>query len=54
MTAAGALLSAATDGTGRIGRVLHSHFLIQEGHLTLPILYLSRYIIGNRADYYRL
>jgi Fic family protein len=29
-------------------------FLIQEGLLTLPILYLSRYIIQNKADYYHL
>lgn len=43
-----------TDGNGRTGRVLNSLFLIQEGLLTLPILYLSRYIIQNRADYYRL
>ncbi len=43
-----------TDGNGRTGRVLNSLFLIQEGLLTLPILYLSRYIIGNQADYYRL
>jgi Fic family protein len=34
--------------------VLNSLFLIQEGLLTLPILYLSRYIIANKADYYRL
>lgn len=43
-----------TDGNGRTGRVLNSLFLIQEELLTLPILYLSRYIIQNRADYYRL
>lgn len=43
-----------TDGNGRTGRTLNSLFLIQEGLLTLPILYLSRYIIANRADYYRL
>lgn len=43
-----------TDGNGRTGRVLNSLFLIQEGLLTLPILYLSRYIIQNKADYYRL
>jgi Fic family protein len=29
-------------------------FLIQEELLTLPILYLSRYIIANKADYYHL
>ena len=43
-----------TDGNGRTGRVLNSLFLIYEGLLTLPILYLSRYIIENRVDYYRL
>lgn len=43
-----------TDGNGRTGRVLNSLFLVQEGLLTLPILYLSRYIIANKADYYRL
>lgn len=43
-----------TDGNGRTGRVLNSLFLIQEELLTLPILYLSRYIIRNKADYYRL
>ena len=43
-----------TDGNGRTGRVLNSLYLIQEDLLTLPILYLSRYIIRNKADYYRL
>ncbi len=43
-----------TDGNGRTGRVLNSLFLIQEDLLTLPILYLSRYIIKNKAEYYRL
>jgi Fic family protein len=43
-----------TDGNGRTGRVLNSLFLIEEGLLTLPILYLSRYIIAHKHDYYRL
>lgn len=43
-----------TDGNGRTGRVLNSLFLVERGLLPLPILYLSRYIIGHRADYYRL
>ncbi|HUQ68152.1 MAG TPA: Fic family protein [Planctomycetaceae bacterium] len=43
-----------TDGNGRTGRVLNSLFLIQTNLLTLPILYLSRYIIRHKADYYRL
>lgn len=41
-----------TDGNGRTGRILNSLFLIQEGLLSLPILYLSRYIIGRKDDYY--
>lgn len=43
-----------TDGNGRTGRVINSLYLIQEELLTLPILYLSRYIIRNKAEYYRL
>lgn len=43
-----------SDGNGRTGRVLNTLFLIQEGLLTLPILYLSRYIIASKSDYYRL
>lgn len=43
-----------TDGNGRTGRVINILYLIQEGLLTLPILYLSRHIIANKADYYRL
>ena len=43
-----------TDGNGRTGRVINSLFLIQENLLTLPILYLSRYIIAHKADYYSL
>ncbi len=42
------------DGNGRTGRILNILFLIHEGLLTLPILYLSRYIIQNKNDYYRL
>ena len=43
-----------TDGNGRTGRVLNSLFFISEGLLSLPVLYLSRYIIQHKADYYRL
>jgi Fic family protein len=43
-----------TDGNGRTGRVLNSLFLVEQGLLPLPILYLSRYLIANKADYYRL
>jgi Fic family protein len=42
------------DGNGRTGRILNILFLVEHGLLTSPILYLSRYIIQNKADYYRL
>jgi Fic family protein len=43
-----------SDGNGRTGRVLNILFLIEQGLLSLPILYMSRYILQHRADYYRL
>jgi Fic family protein len=43
-----------TDGNGRTGRILNNLFIVQEGLLTLPILYLSRYLIRHKADYYQL
>ncbi len=42
-----------TDGNGRTGRVLNLLFLISEGLIREPVLYLSRYILRNRAEYYR-
>ena len=42
------------DGNGRTGRVLNILFLVEQGLLPLPILYLSRYIIANKGEYYRL
>lgn len=42
------------DGNGRTGRILNILFLLQQGLLDTPILYLSRYIIHNKAAYYRL
>ena len=42
------------DGNGRTGRILNILFLVQHGLLDSPILYLSRYIIHNKAAYYRL
>jgi len=41
-----------TDGNGRTGRILNILYLVQEELLTLPILYLSRYIIANKGQYY--
>ena len=42
------------DGNGRTGRILNILFLVQHGLLDSPILYLSRFIIQNKAAYYRL
>lgn len=42
------------DGNGRTGRILNSLFLIERGLLSLPILYLSYYILRHKSEYYRL
>ncbi len=40
------------DGNGRTGRILNILYLITQDLLNLPVLYLSRFIIHNKADYY--
>ncbi len=42
------------DGNGRTGRIINILYLVLNGLLDLPILYLSSYIIKYKADYYRL
>lgn len=42
------------DGNGRTGRILNLLFLVEQGLLDSPVLYLSRSIIRRKADYYRL
>lgn len=42
------------DGNGRSGRIFNINILTQKGLLDLPILFLSRYIIDNKNDYYSL
>lgn len=42
------------DGNGRTGRIISILYLVLNGLLDLPILYLSRYIIRNKGEYYRL
>ena len=42
------------DGNGRTGRIINILYLIQKKLLDLPVLYLSRYIIKHKDDYYRL
>lgn len=43
-----------TDGNGRTGRILNVLLLVEAGLLHLPVLYLSRYLIRRKNDYYRL
>lgn len=42
------------DGNGRTGRVINVLVLVGAGLLSQPVLYLSRYLIQNRSEYYRL
>lgn len=42
------------DGNGRTGRILNVLYLVKEGLLDSPILYLSRYIIKRKSTYYEL
>ena len=42
------------DGNGRTGRIINVLYLVLSSLLDIPILYLSRYINRNKADYYRL
>jgi len=41
------------DGNGRTGRIINVLYLVMNGLLDLPILYLSRYIIENKGEYYK-
>lgn len=41
-----------TDGNGRTGRILNLLYLIQQELLSQPVLYLSKYIIQHKDDYY--
>ncbi len=42
------------DGNGRTGRIINVLYLVMKDLLNLPILYLSRYIILNKGNYYKL
>lgn len=42
------------DGNGRTGRIINILYLVLKELLDSPILYLSSYIIRNKAAYYRL
>ncbi len=40
------------DGNGRTGRVFNINYLTKKGLLDVPILFLSRYILDHKEDYY--
>lgn len=42
------------DGNGRTGRIVNVLYLVKEGLLDIPVLYLSRHIVRTKPDYYRL
>lgn len=42
------------DGNGRTGRIVNVLYLVKQGLLDIPVLYLSRHIVRTKADYYRL
>jgi len=42
------------DGNGRTGRIVNVLYLVKEGLLDTPVLYLSRAIVHSKADYYSL
>jgi len=42
------------DGNGRTGRILNVLYLVHEGLLDLPVLYMSRHILRTKARYYDL
>lgn len=42
------------DGNGRTGRIMNVLYLVKEGLLDIPVLYLSRGIVRTKSDYFRL
>ena len=42
------------DGNGRTGRIINILYLVIQDLLDIPILYLSRFIINNKLEYYSL
>lgn len=42
------------DGNGRTGRIVNILALVEAGLIDAPVLYLSRYIIRRKGEYYRL
>jgi Fic family protein len=42
------------DGNGRTGRIINILYLVMKDLLELPVLYLSKYMIEHKPEYYRL
>lgn len=42
------------DGNGRTGRIINVLYLVKQGLLDIPVLYLSRHIVRTKSEYYRL
>ena len=42
------------DGNGRTGRIVNVLYLVHQGLLDIPVLYLSSAIVRSKPDYYRL
>lgn len=42
------------DGNGRTGRIINALYLVQQGLLDYPVLYLSSYIVNYKNEYYQL
>ena len=42
------------DANGRTGRIINVLYLVKEGLLDIPVLYLSRHIVRTKSEYYRL
>lgn len=41
-----------SDGNGRTGRILNLLYLVNQGLISHPVLYLSKYIIDHKDEYY--
>jgi Fic family protein len=41
-----------SDGNGRTGRIINLLYLVSQGLISQPVLYLSKYIIDNKDEYY--
>ena len=42
------------DGNGRTGRIINVLYLVKQELLDIPVLYMSRYIVRTKGEYYRL